>query len=417
MFRELEIDFNEPIRHVEKPEEPVLRDPTFFEEIAKRAVPHIQNQDSEISRDDTPGVSVALNLETFNQLFPAHKAVDIAHAVDGRRLSIHEDGVGPVTEVLRMNGLDFPVRLSEIQLVNGDFSPNMDDFRAVVGPSGRVYGQIVTKSYNIVQNTTVASMLDHLVKDKSQVKITSFNHGERVGFAIQLPIPEGPDSNLFSEEIRDKRAQYKRVHNEAAEREYVSPVEYKLLVINGHGYKSSFETRLECRFKACDNGLFLNLKKQGVRFRHSRKLDNRVEALDRIFSTAVEASHTQQAMFDKMFAKKITAVEFDAFVDTMFPVSDELKRKSHIEEQRESFKTIYEMAPGAAPNTAFGLLQAATYWTTHEARVKVGGQSANRFQLGLNDESMRRMARLESSIFGSNVAFNNQAYQYVYNLV
>jgi phage/plasmid-like protein (TIGR03299 family) len=83
----------------------------------------------------------------------------------------------------------------------------------------------------------------------------------------------------------------------------------------------------------------------------------------------------------------VTAGDLRVTLDKFFPVKGDAEQANR--DKRERIASLYETAPGAKPGTVYGIWQAFTYWTSHEA-----GRSSGRDLSLLSGTSARLQQKL-----------------------
>jgi len=122
----------------------------------------------------------------------------------------------------------------------------------------------------------------------------------------------------------------------------------------------------------------------GVRLKHTTNVEERFIAVVK----AIHASCQGLAKDAEVYAAmQRTSVDhkggLKAMLDKFFPLPEKdgdtgPRAHANAQEVRDSIAWAYEYAPGAAPGTRFGLLQAATYHLTHQA-----GREGSRLESGM----------------------------------
>lgn len=332
-------------------------------------------------------------------------------------------------EALNAAGLNFPVGLVQPQFAipprdwlnspkfryNGWVQPpNMKDFQACMRlDTGHIFG-MVSPGYGFVQPEELAATVDAALPEGThEVKVKGSAFGDFVWFECSLPNGTFDISPEVQAEANGKRW----IHLDPRDPQGNMPVKAKLLVKHSQGGKGGLELAMLLEVTICGNGLCIPLldgKKQ-LNLRHSAKFAERVSQLRKAFSVAGGFTNALADMLSAMPGTKITVAQFDKYCKSLFP-----GETTQAANKRAHFETLYNEAVGAAPGTAWGALQAATYFATHEAPVRVGGRSLSRYTLDdpsnvtpAQLEGYQGQARLEMLVNGQGATFTEKAYQHV----
>jgi len=319
--------------------------------------------------------------------------------------------VGPTVAALREKGLNFSVGLVQPEMPGFAMSPNIQDHRFCVRQdNGYVFGASVSPGYGFVQPEELAATFDAaLPEGVSNVKVGSTLFGERIWFVCDLPMSKLLEIHPDIQAIADTMGHHK-VNGH-------TPVIFRLLGHHAYGGQGALDISLLIEALVCGNGMRLPLKEgnRNVTFRHTCNFEERVSMLRKAFELAGGMVEAFSGTFTQMAESRITAAQFDAYAKVMFPGESTQARN-----KRERFSEIYVSALGAAPGTAWGALQAGTYYATHETHVRVGGRSLSRFTLddpatvtGQQLEGYQHQARLESMVYGPAGDLSARAFQYV----
>jgi len=292
--------------------------------------------------------------------------------------------------------------------------PNIDDYRLCMRmDTGHIFG-VVSPGYGFVQPHELAETVDAaLPEGAGKVKCEGSSFGDSMWFDCELPTGTFDISPEMQSEANGQRW----IHLDPRDPQGNIPIRAKLLFKHAYGGQGSYDVSLLIEALVCANGLCLPLKngKKQISIRHNSSFPERVEQLRHAFQVAGGCVPVFAGMLSEMAATKITMPQFDAYAKVMFPgESTQAKNK------RERFSEIYVSALGAAPGTAWGALQASTYYATHETPVRVGGRSLSRYTLddpstvtGQQLDGYQRQARLELLVNGAAGQFTEKAYQYV----
>jgi hypothetical protein len=282
-------------------------------------------------------------------------------------------GSGPATRALVEAGLHHPVELVPMAWSDGEPDLSVRRWRGVrCSKTKKMFGRPVTASYHLAQNMSIAAMLDAFLDDDAKVEVQAFGGGERIVF--RCPMSNGVSDEQRVEIIEQRRKYNWDVHKWPHLPEFVLPAEHALVITNGHGATEKIRAREECRFLACDNGLYLDIGKHGFTFPHRACLDERMKQMAKAFELAKAGAGNMAELCQRLFQTPMNATQFTEFIETMFPetaaIRESARAQANLERKRERFEEVYQHAPGAAPGNLFGALQAATYHYTHEHSVR-----------------------------------------------
>lgn len=176
----------------------------------------------------------------------------------------------------------------------------------------------------------------------------------------------------------------------------VDAIERYIMLSNSHDGKSAVKLGYTGQRIVCKNTLTLAHNDRAsklIRVRHSAKVLPALEDVRLTMNSVKSEFEATADMFNRMADKGINKDDLRKYVCKVFdaPSDDPPRCLTPIME-------AFENAPGAdmAGSTAWGAYNAATFWLTHEQ--------------GRTDEK-----RLESNMYGQNLAVNEKALQYAYN--
>lgn len=122
----------------------------------------------------------------------------------------------------------------------------------------------------------------------------------------------------------------------------------------------------------CANTLAVSHTEGGsmsFRFRHTSTVNDRLEEAARILAQAERLTHESIREARLMAARRVTKAETEAFLAHVVPDAETDRGQKRVEETRLTLRQALDMAPGAdlptARGTAWGLYNAATYYTSH----------------------------------------------------
>lgn len=330
----------------------------------------------------------------------------------------------PALRALRAAGLDFkvslvPVNVSPLDVPRGaswNQPPNAEDFRFCLREdTGHIFG-ITGPDYGFVNPEELAGVVDAaLPAGADKVKVHSSAFGDHLWFSVDLP--EGQFT--VTPEIQAEADARGWIHIDPRGANGHTPVMGRLLFKHAFGGKGSYDVWMVLEALICGNGLRVPLKsgEQQIKIRHTRNFENRVADLRHAFEVAQGAIPVFSALFNEMGRTRITMAQFDEYAEELFPGNT-----AQAQNKRKRLAEINTTAVGCAPGTAWGALQAATYYATHETSVRVSGRSLSKYTLddpqdlsGAQINALQGQARLERLVYGDAGAFTENALQYVTN--
>ena len=292
-------------------------------------------------------------------------------------------------------------------------APNAGEYRACTRmDTGRIFG-ITGPDYGFVQPSELAALVDAAAPAGTEIKVRSSAFGDHLWFECGLPFGEFTVTPQIQQDANSRGW----VHTDPRDGAGNTPVTAKLIFKHTYGGKGSYDVGLLLEALVCQNGMKVELTEGGkaIKIRHTVNFESRVQDLKRAFEAAGGMVNALSGMLQGLAETPITMPQFDAYCEALFPgESTQAKNK------RKRLAEINASAVGCAPGTAWGALQAATYYATHETSVRVTGRSLSRYTLddpsqlnGAQIEAIQGQARLESMTYGDSGAFTGKAFQYV----
>jgi hypothetical protein len=329
---------------------------------------------------------------------------------------------GAAVSALRQSGLDFEVKLVQPRVDPADLPfgsswtqpPNAGDFQYCMRmDTGHVFG-VTSPGYGFVQPVELAELVDAaLPKGADEVKVRSSSFGDHLWF--DCPLPEGTFEVTPKMQAEANATDW--IHIDPRDKYGNTPVTGRLVFKHAYGGKGSYDVWMMLEALICGNGARVALKEgnKQIKIRHTVNFEHRVADLKRAFEVAGDMVQAYAGMFQNMASTPITMKQFDAYCEALFP-----GQSTQAKNKRARLAEINASAIGCAPGTAWGALQSATYYATHETSVRVGGRSLSRYTLddprnlnGAQIEAIQGQARLESMVYGDSGAFTEKALQYV----
>lgn len=172
-------------------------------------------------------------------------------------------------------------------------------------------------------------------------------------------------------------------------------VQANLSVLDGYDGSLSLTVVDSATNIVCRN-TFATVAKKGIgtRLRHTTSVRDRFETVCLAIRDSVDNLHRSAEAWAGLSKSKVSHADgLRAMLDKFWPmpVDDATERRvANAAGVRNRIAWAYEYAPGAEPGTRFGLLQAATYYLTHEA-----GSDAARFESGLVGPNRTRTVQVQ----------------------
>jgi len=179
-----------------------------------------------------------------------------------------------------------------------------------------------------------------------------------------------------------------------------------LLLSNTHDGKGSVMVKFTAVRVVCQNTLNLALKtgEPGYRVRHSKLVKDRLDELAKLIATASDVYSRAAAVFKLMAAGKLTDVELNEYLDTVFPKTARQRERKEMPERwtviRDLFNSRRNDQPPAVEGTLWSAYNAITYFEDHK-----------------QDDQETQSTRLERVWFGGGAEIKTWALVKAYELV
>jgi phage/plasmid-like protein (TIGR03299 family) len=283
----------------------------------------------------------------------------------------HQGGVvGDVRsagDLLRAARLDWRVETQPIYLANGR---PVEGKRAIVRTDTGYALGVASGRYGTIQNSSLAELADAILGegDWRPAQAAESNGGRTVWMQLRTP-----PRDVGGLDVRSN-----------------------LILSTGHDGLGAFACGRSNTWAVCKNTFAAAMKDafNGLTLKHTLNAEQRLRAAANIARAARESDVTlDNAILALMGRRGITDDHALGMAIQLFGEADRTAAT------RERFIEAYRSAPGAAPGTAFGLLQAVTYHTSHLATVR-----------GYDTEAEREQARLESTWWGRGAEMQTHAW-------
>ena len=295
------------------------------------------------------------------------------------------------TEMIKEAGLDWTVSLRKLfvrrptdevsfQLVPDYFSVVRDSDSSVLG--------VVGKKYTPIQNRDSFRFLDTMAGDL-KYETAGALLGGRVVFALARL-----DQGDFA--VDD--------HGD-------DQVQMYLLLANRHDGSGAFVTRLTTVRVVCMNTLTAALTEDGNQFRifhtsqEAKRIDMEAETAAAFLGLVQRKQDVLQQYMRALTAGKGDDSMLSTFLDEMLPLPVDEDPSKQLLNNRDGLKEWYFDGPGqdlaTARGTAWGLLNAATGWSTHLKSIRVQGGTAILEEEGeAAYEAAKVETRMKSALLG-----------------
>lgn len=147
------------------------------------------------------------------------------------------------------------------------------------------------------------------------------------------------------------------------------PAETRILVASACDGSLGFTIGATAVVVACRNTFAKALAGARHTCKHTKNMRARIDGIAKLYEAARDETQRFGTISTRLAETKVDDEQVDAVVNVIFGDRPE-KRASRWDAAIGRFKDGYWTAPGAVPETAWGLVQAATYYTSHDATVR-----------------------------------------------
>lgn len=261
-----------------------------------------------------------------------------------------------VEEFFLSSKLNYSVQLSPIfAQIHPEFPAIPGgSYRAMVRPDTQAMLGVVTEKYRPIQNSELAALAGIFQKD-GRVSVESagvLGIGERVWMALRW---KEPIAITPSDTIRPF-----------------------LVLTNGHDGRHAQESLATSVRVVCQNTLNIaENAKAKIRVLHTGDTEAKMKMVAATLG-ATEAAISEfrdEAVY--LSSKTVLDSEAQKFWDELLPnsIPGTPDTSTKAINQRKALAVAYDSAPGATPGTAYGLLNAVTYWADHDRSVRGGDKN------------------------------------------
>jgi len=266
-------------------------------------------------------------------------------------LGVSVPGLMKTSEALTAAHLDWTVTKEPLQVVNENgFFAVPDHYGILRSDNAAVLG-VVGNVYTPISNKDAFAFFDGVLgENHGQIETAAaLGQGEKVFMLARLPVVQ--------EVVKG------------------DPMEQYLLVHNSHDGSSNLEVMFTNVRVVCQNTLSMALAGQSnrIKIRHCSNFEERMREAERTLVASKEYWEEIRTVAQHLSETSITRVEVGAFMDVMFPVKEDAKKKT-TENSRERFVSLLDGGRGAdipgVKGTAWGMYNAYVEYLQYERSVK-----------------------------------------------
>ncbi len=334
---------------------------------------------------------------------------------------------GPCVRALKAAGGDITIELVEPRYEGSQGSMvipmNASEHRLIVdADTKRIFGA-ATDMYNTPQHRDVATMLDAAIEgangalEGAEVSCRTANHGAKVWWLADLK--HFSQDDIITPEVKAKvQSRMDEYGGQVSAGGSLIPTgldfSVKLVASNSvDGQPLTWSLMMDV--EACSNKARVAVAGMCGSLKHTKRITDRVQAMTAVFRHAEDLSLGLRDMVGRLAMTEVDAETLDTFAEAMFPSRSKVA-SPQTAKKRAGLKDLYYNADGAAPGTAWGLVQSVTNYTTHHKAVSVNGRSSRRFSLEDTETERIDQAREYSSMWGSGHTLNTKALEYVLDM-
>lgn len=284
------------------------------------------------------------------------------------------DGTPTTADAIKLAGLDWRVRLEELQLAAAEWrTPQAVPARAAVRDSdGRILG-VVGAGYTVLQNSEAFAVADGLAERGARWETAgSLSDGSRVWMLCRMRPSDGGE--------------------EICRGDVVHPY---LLITTSHDGSAAVRVQLTSVRVVCANTLRMSLQNgrgDGISIRHTSGVVDRTAEAARIVTRAEDIRREWATAARAMAERRIDAAQARALAFSALEIDPTAQDGRKAAKRREMETRL--RAEINRPGTVWGAVQAVTEFTSHSARA---GHS-------------RGMDRLLSTVDGTGDRANQRAW-------
>jgi len=267
--------------------------------------------------------------------------------------TVIEEDVVEAVRALELSGLDWQVSLEPVYTTDGVEIPG---FKRTARSSDDTTLGIVGERFNPLQNADAFAWGDSIVESGQANWHTagSLFDGKKVWMLMKMP------QAMF-------------IGGQADER-----IEKFVCISNGHDGNTALRAFVCAERVVCANTLAIATQ-QGrandriITIRHTASMQHRMGEAQRVLGLATEYYDRLQTVGDALIEQPMSGTEFNAFLDTLLPVPEEVGRgRTMRENQHDLIRQIMVNAPNLqnVNTTRWGALNAVIEANDHHGRPK-----------------------------------------------
>lgn len=222
---------------------------------------------------------------------------------------------------------------------------------------------ITSPTYSIVQNQDIVQMIDAVTYEAGATFVSAgeLRGGRKIFLASKLP----NTLNVGG----------------------IDPVDTYLMATNTHDGTDSFRFELMQLRLICTNGMTRWTKTSSISFRHTSRMDVRIEDVRQTLNVTLKATEEFSLRAEQLLAKPMANSDFWSIVKDLLPIDEDNMTTRQIESVQDRRNTLLNIWNGPTQEnikgTAWGVVQAFTEFDqwAHTARSKDDAVRAEKFLL------------------------------------
>lgn len=235
---------------------------------------------------------------------------------------------------------------------------------------------ITSPTYSIVQNQDIVQMIDAVTFEAGATFVSAgeLRGGRKIFLASKLP----NTLNIGG----------------------VDPVDTYLMATNTHDGTDSFRFELMQLRLICTNGMTRWTKTSSISFRHTSRMDVRIEDVRQTLNVTLKATEEFSLRAEELLAKPMANSDFWTIVKDLLPVDEDNMTTRQIESVQDRRNTLLNIWNGPTQEnikgTAWGVVNAFTEFDqwAHTARSKDDSVRAEKFLLNQGQSLTERVMAL-----------------------
>ena len=239
-----------------------------------------------------------------------------------------------IDEALEASNLNFIAEEHKLETPSGIIMP---EHKAIIRPDTETVLGVVGKKYVPTQNSLSFAFMDAIVKKHG------FHYSEAVskdGGAVTMITAQSDKNDVVA------------VGDEVCR---------QIKLINGFNGKVGLSVSFEVLRLVCTNGMVKSERESVMRFKHTIRVQDRMETALRVFDESVDFHENFLAEAKRLSQVAVDKNMVETFLSSLFSDSSKNdKKKEHIE-------YLFQNGKGNKGETAWDLLNGTTEWVDHYA--------------------------------------------------